>query len=74
MLLGSVVGVEDLAWGAALHEVAVVGSVGVVGDEPAVDLGAQLGEPVEASAVECGSPAFLECGALEPFAHRVVVR
>jgi transposase InsO family protein len=37
------VAVEDLSGGAAAHEVAVVGSAGVVGDQPGVDLGAQLG-------------------------------
>ena len=65
--------VEDLLGCAAAHEVAVVGAAGVVGDEPGVDLGAELGEAVEASPVERGTPAFLERGALESFADRVVV-
>ena len=67
-------GVEDLAWGAAVHEVAVILAAGVVGHEPAIELGAELGEPVETAAVERGSPALLQRGALEPFAHGVVVR
>ena len=66
--------VEDLAGCSAGHEVAVVGPAGVVVDEPGVDLGAELAEAVEASSVERGSPAFLQGGALESFAHRVVVR
>ena len=49
-------------------------AAGVVVDEPGVDLGAELAEAIEASPVERGTPAFLERGALEPFAHRVVVR
>ena len=63
-----------MAWGATTHEVAVILAAGVVGDEPAVEFGAELGEPVEAAPVKGRSPAFLEDGALESFAHRVVVR
>ena len=42
------VGVETLLRSAAAHEVAVVAATGVVGDEPRVELGLELGEPVEA--------------------------
>ena len=66
--------VEDLAWCSTGHEVTVIGAAVVVVDEPGVDLGAELTESIEASSVECGSPAFLQGGALEPFADRVVVR
>jgi hypothetical protein len=59
--------VEDLAGCASGHEVAVIGSAGVVVDEPGVDLGAELAEPVEASSVERGSPALLQGGALSVF-------
>src|SRR5438477_5338739 len=69
-----VVSVEDLAWGATTHEVAVILAARVVGHEPAVEFGAQLGEPVESPAMKCWPPALLQGGALEPFAHRVVVR
>jgi hypothetical protein len=66
--------VEDLAWGSSGHVVAVVLAAGVVVDEPGVDLGAELTEPVEASPVKRGPPTFLQRGALESFADRVVVR
>ena len=49
-------------------------SAGVVVDEPGVDLGAELPEALETPPVERGTPTFLQGGALEPFAHRVVVR
>ena len=67
-------GVEDLAGCSSAHEVAVIRPSGVVVDEPGVDLGAELGETVESASVECGSPAFLQRGALEAFTDRVVVR
>ena len=57
-----------------MHVVAVIRAAGVVVDEPGVDLGAELAESIEASSVKRGSPTFLQRGALEPFAHRVVVR
>jgi hypothetical protein len=47
--------VEDLAGCSAGHEVAVVWAVGVVVDQPAVDLGSELAEAIEASAAEVGS-------------------
>jgi hypothetical protein len=66
--------VEDLAGCAAAHEVAVVAAAGVVAGEPGVGLGLELADGGEASTVEGGSPAFLEGGAVESFAHGVVVR
>src|SRR5262245_60429360 len=59
------VAVEDLAWGAAAHEVTVVASVMVVGDEPGVGLGLELADAGEAPAVECWTPALLQGGAVE---------
>src|SRR4051794_38842522 len=46
----------------------------VVAVQPGVGFGLQLADGPEASAVERWSPAFLQGGALEPFAHGVVVR
>src|SRR5690606_22360738 len=56
------------------HVVAVVAAPGVVVDEPAVGFGLELAGAGEAATVEGGPPALLEDGAVEPFAHRVVVR
>ena len=72
--LALAVAVEDFAWCAAAHEVAVVAAARVVVHEPAVDLGLELADAHEPAAVERRPPAFLERGALEPFADRVVVR
>ena len=47
---------------------------GVVVDQPGVGFGLELADGGEPSAVEGRAPAFLEGGALEPFAHGVVVR
>jgi hypothetical protein len=55
MLLDCWGGCQDLAWGATAHEVAVIVAAGVVRDEPAVEFGAELGESIEASAVECAA-------------------
>ncbi len=66
--------VEDLAGCSSGHEVAVIGPAGVVVDEPGVDLGAELPEALEATAVERGTPAFLQRSALESFTYSVVVR
>jgi hypothetical protein len=65
--------VEDLSGSSAAHEVAAVGSTGVVGDEPGVDLGAELGESVEAASMERRTSAFVQRGRLEAFADRVAV-
>ena len=65
---------RTLAGCAAAHEVAVVAATVVVVHEPAVDLGLELADAGEAPTVERGTPALLERGALESFAHRVVVR
>ena len=68
------VGGEDLGGGSAAHEVAVVVASVVVVDEPRVGFGADLLDRCERSAMERWSPAFFEHGAVEAFAHRVVVR
>ena len=59
--------------GAAAHVVAVVAPAVVVGDEPGVRFCLELADRGEVAAMEGGSPALLEHGALEPFADRVVV-
>src|SRR4051812_41785585 len=64
---------QELGGGAAAHVVAVVAAPLVVVHEPGVDLGLELTDAGEAASVERGAPAFLEGGALEPFAHGVVV-
>src|SRR5215207_2981994 len=70
---GSVV-VEHLGGSAAAHVVAVVAAPVVIADQPGVGLALQLGDGTEAAAVERRSPALLEGGAVEAFAHGVVVR
>src|SRR3954464_152718 len=70
--VGGVV-VEGLAGCSAVHEVAVVAAAGVVAVEPRVGLGLELADAGEATAMERGTPTFLEGGAVEAFAHRVVV-
>ena len=46
--------VEDLEWSPAAHEVGVVAAAGVVAVQPALELGVELGEGLEALAVEAG--------------------
>ena len=58
---------------AAAHEVAVVAAAGVVGLEPALELGVEVGQASEVLAVEGRPVELLERGALEAFADRVVV-
>jgi hypothetical protein len=53
--------------------VAVVAAAGVVGLEPALELGVEVGQASEVLAVERGPVELLEGGALEAFADRVVV-
>jgi hypothetical protein len=60
--------------GAAPHEVAVVAATVVISVQPGVGFGLELADGAEPATVERGSPAFLQGGALEAFAHRVVVR
>src|SRR5438045_9738977 len=67
------VDVEDLQRGASAHEVAVVAAAGVVADEPGVGFGLELTDAGETAAMEGGTPALLQRGPLEPFAHGVVV-
>jgi hypothetical protein len=56
------------------HEVAVVAASVVVAVQPGVGFGLELAEGPEASAMERRTPAFLQGGPLESFAHGVVVR
>ena len=58
---------------AAAHEVAVVAAAGVVGLEPALELGVEVGQASEVLAVEGRPVELLERGPLEAFADRVVV-
>jgi hypothetical protein len=58
---------------AAAHEVAVVAPPGVVGLQPALELGAQVSQASKALTVEGRSVELLEGGPLEAFADRVVV-
>src|SRR5215217_591045 len=58
---------------AAAHEVAVVAAAGVVGLQPALELGVEVGQASEVLAVERRPVELLERGALEAFADRVVV-
>jgi hypothetical protein len=51
----------------------VVAAAGVVELQPALELGAQVGQASEVLAVERRSVELLERGALEAFADRVVV-
>ena len=74
MLLGGGGGCRGLGGGAAAHVVAVVAAAVVVADEPGVGLGLELADAGEAAAVERGAPALLQDGAVEAFAHGVVVR
>ena len=57
------------AAGGRLVAEGAVWSLVVVVDEPGVDLGAELTKGVEASSMERGTPALLQRGALESFAH-----
>jgi hypothetical protein len=66
--------VEHVDGSTAAHVRAVVAAAGVVAVEPALELGVELVESVEALAVECWPMELLQRGALEPFADRVVVR
>jgi hypothetical protein len=50
---------------AAAHEVAVVAAAGVVGLEPALELGVEVGQASEVLTVEGGPVELLERGALE---------
>jgi len=59
--------------GTSTHVVAVVAPAVVVGDEPGVGFGSELADGGEVTTVEGGTPAFLEHGALEALADRVVV-
>jgi hypothetical protein len=68
------VGLHDRKGRAAAHEVAVVAAAGVVVLEPALELGAQVGQASQVLAVEGGPVELLERGALEAFTDRVVVR
>jgi hypothetical protein len=58
---------------AAAHEVAVVGSAGVVVLQPALELGLEVDQASEVLAVEGRPVELLEGGPLEAFADRVVV-
>jgi len=58
---------------AAAHDVAVVAAASVVVLEPALELGAQVGQASQVLAVEGGPGELLERGALEAFAVGVVV-
>jgi hypothetical protein len=71
--LVSLVVVEDLERGAPAHVVDVVAPAVVVGDERGVGFGAELADGEKVPAVKGRPPALLEHGALEPFAHGVVV-
>lgn len=59
---------------AAAHEVAVIAAAGVVVPQPALKLGAQVGQAGEVLTVERGPVELLERGALEAFTDGVVVR
>jgi len=52
----------------------VVAAAGVVGPQPALELGVEVGQASEVLAVEGGPVELLERGLLEAFADRVVVR
>src|SRR5579872_7106149 len=65
--------VKDLEWSASAHEVGVVASAGVVAVQPALELGVELGDGLEALAVERGPVELLQGRTLEAFAHGVVV-
>jgi hypothetical protein len=67
------VGLHDRKWRAAAHEVAVVAAASVVVLEPALELGAQVGQASQVLAVEGGPVELLERGALEAFADGVVL-
>ena len=66
-------GLHDRKGRAAAHEVAVVGAASVVGLQPALELGVEVGQASEVLAVEGGPVELLEGGALEAFADGVVV-
>ena len=72
-LVGAV-GVEDFDGASAVHVVAVVAAAGVVADQPCVGFCLELTDRGEVTAMKRWSPALLEHGALESFAHGVVVR
>jgi hypothetical protein len=57
----------------AAHEVAEVAAAGVVGLQPALELGVEISQASEVLAVEGQPVELLERGALEAFADRVVV-
>jgi hypothetical protein len=58
---------------AAAQEVAVVATPGVVVLQPALELGAQVGQASEVLTVEGRPVELLERGSLEALADRVVV-
>jgi hypothetical protein len=72
--LAGTVAVEDLGGGTAAHVVAVVATPVVVAEQPGVGFGLKLADRGEAASVERRSPALLQGGAVEAFAHGVVVR
>ena len=59
-------------WSAAAHEFAMVATTGVVAVDPALELAVELGETVEALAVEGGAVELLQGRALEAFARGVL--
>ena len=65
---------HDCKGRAAAHEVAVVAAAGVVELQPALELGAQVGQANKVLAVEGRPVELLERGALEALTDRVVVR
>ena len=66
-------GLHDRKGRAAAHEVAVVAAASVVGLEPALELGVEVGQASEVLAVEGRPVELLERGPLEALADRVVV-
>ena len=66
-------GLHDRKGRAAAHEVAVVAAASVVGLEPALELGVEVGQTSKVLAVERRPVELLERGALEAFADRVVI-
>jgi hypothetical protein len=67
------VGLHDRIGRTAAHEVAVVAAAGVVVLQPALELGARVGQTLKVLAVEGGPVELLERGALEALADGVVV-
>jgi hypothetical protein len=67
------VGLHDRKGRAAAHEVAVVAATGVVGLQPALELGVEVGQASEVLAVEGRPVELLEGGALEALTDGVVV-